>query len=1252
MPAFVQNGPDIPERLLLAHEEDRVVFFCGAGISSTAGLPNFYGLVKRLYEKFDVSPDHVQKSAIKSGQYDKAIELLEADVAGSRNTVRQKMAEILAPDLSSLNATETHESLLTLSRNRVGQTRLVTTNFDRLFQIVVSTKQLNVEYYTAPLLPVPKNRWDGLVYLHGLLPENPTPEMLDRLVISSGDFGLAYLIERWAARFVSDLFQNFTVCFIGYGINDPVLRYMMDALAADRLLGENVLEMFAFGSFSKCKRDEVAREWEAKNVTPILYKKHANHFYLRKTLRAWADTYRDGVRGKKMIVAEHAATPPLSSSRSDFAVGRLLWALTDKKAAEYFAEMNPAPPLDWLGPLAEEQLGDEDLARFGLSPNRQSNDIQQFSFFYRPATYEFADRMKIVGSGYRDIDWDDVMYALAEWLSRHLDDPKLIIWLAKQGGELDTQFAEIIRSRINQLDSLVISGKQKELENIKMNAPMAIPRPLMRKLWQIILAGRLNSNRMRPDLHGWLDRYRREGLTPISRMELIELLTPRISIEEPFDWQSVVEGTEEPESINDLVNWKLVLASGNVHFHLREFRNELDQQEAVYELLQDFTNLLRNALDLKKVLGGADEWSDLSYVDQPSIADHTQNHTYQDWTALINLTRDAWLAMVGINPKQAKLIAELWWQIRYPLFKRLSFFAATTGNSIDPKVALDWLLSNQHWWFWSVETRREMFRLLVYLAEKLDSQGIDRIENAILQGPPRELYIDDIESGRLRRIVNRETWFRLAKLESAGLELGRTAKSKLDELSQGYPNWKLAPDERDEFTFWTGGEDDWLNFVTSPRKQDELMEWLMQPSDDFFQEDDWYQRCHEDFIGSFGALYGLASGGEWPVTRWRQALQVWRDSRDRDYSQINILTILAEAPDSVIVKLSTSLSSWLKVESNDITGNEKLFFRLCQRVLDTEFQSNSATDEEDSLTASFNDPVGQTTQAMLNWWYRQDLKDEQGLGEPIKSIFTRLCDTQIQGFQHGRIILAIHTISLLKVDSNWVIHTLLPLFNWQASETEARGVWMGILKLTRRYDLLFLTKQNFLETAFHYNRLGKYAYRYAEILTFEALDRGDVYSINELKQATKELPAEGLKSTAGILALALEGADDKRSEFWDNRIIPYLDSIWPKTKRTVTPDISSKFGELCITADQKFPFAVDKLLPWLKSIDQPRYLAYKLKVSGLCSKFPKDSLKFLDVIYGNNVQWGVGELMECLNEIKLADDTLVHDQRFVRLREL
>ena len=38
---FIANGPEIPNALLQAHEEGRVVFFCGAGISYPADLPGF-----------------------------------------------------------------------------------------------------------------------------------------------------------------------------------------------------------------------------------------------------------------------------------------------------------------------------------------------------------------------------------------------------------------------------------------------------------------------------------------------------------------------------------------------------------------------------------------------------------------------------------------------------------------------------------------------------------------------------------------------------------------------------------------------------------------------------------------------------------------------------------------------------------------------------------------------------------------------------------------------------------------------------------------------------------------------------------------------------------------------------------------------------------------------------------------------------------------------------------------------------------
>ena len=37
---FINDGPDVPDELLRAHEEGKVIFFCGAGISYPAGFYN------------------------------------------------------------------------------------------------------------------------------------------------------------------------------------------------------------------------------------------------------------------------------------------------------------------------------------------------------------------------------------------------------------------------------------------------------------------------------------------------------------------------------------------------------------------------------------------------------------------------------------------------------------------------------------------------------------------------------------------------------------------------------------------------------------------------------------------------------------------------------------------------------------------------------------------------------------------------------------------------------------------------------------------------------------------------------------------------------------------------------------------------------------------------------------------------------------------------------------------------------------
>lgn len=62
---FEENGPNIPDELLLARDEGRVMFFCGAGVSrAKAGLPDFYGLADAVLNDLSVANDHATRKVL------------------------------------------------------------------------------------------------------------------------------------------------------------------------------------------------------------------------------------------------------------------------------------------------------------------------------------------------------------------------------------------------------------------------------------------------------------------------------------------------------------------------------------------------------------------------------------------------------------------------------------------------------------------------------------------------------------------------------------------------------------------------------------------------------------------------------------------------------------------------------------------------------------------------------------------------------------------------------------------------------------------------------------------------------------------------------------------------------------------------------------------------------------------------------------------------------------------------------------
>ena len=1258
---FVKGGPNIPERLLQAHEDGHVVFFCGAGISCPASLPLFGPLVSCVYRKLRVEPNSVQRAAFRAKRFDTALGLLEENDERKREAVRRTVAEILTPNLALRDATATHEALLTLSKARKGHTRLITTNVDRIFEEVIRQRRDEPMRSQAPLVPVPKSRWNGLVYLHGLLQPEPDRSNLDSLVLTSGDFGLAYLNERWAARFVGELFRNYTVCFVGYSIDDPVLRYMMDSLAAERFFGETRPEAFAFGVFPKAKEEECWNEWQAKNVTPILYRAHRRHAYLHRTLREWAATYGDGIRGKEHIVLQSARARPTTSTKQDDFVSRLLWAIGDKSGvpARRFADMDPVPSLDWLEPLSEERFSHPDLIRFEVPPKQGAEDEPAFSLTRRPAPYDLAPRMALVDSGARASRWDQVMVQLARWLLRHLDNPNLVLWLAKRGGQLHENLARWIERRIEEIAKLDDSGKTNELARIRENAPNAIPSPRMRTLWQLLLTGRVASPVDDLELYGWRDRFRREGLTVTLRLQLREKLTPRVVLREPFRWPfEELEGFDEdpgeadaPEPMAKLVESEIVLSTNYVHAALKELHDDERWTIALAGLLGDFSALLRDALDLMRELGDAEDKSDQSYVPQPSISEHPQNRKFHDWTALIDLSRDAWISMARQSPDRAMRAADDWWRISYPVFRRLALFAAAQKEMIPSRRGLKWLLADERWWLWSIETRREAIRLLVSIGPHLDEAEFTELEQAIVAGPPREMFRDDVEPESWARICNREIWLRLAKISGSGAKLSSAGKVRLDEISARHPEWRLAANEHDEFPHWMDRGSEWRTMVPSPGRRRELLEWLKaNPDPDDWQQDDWQDRCRRNFATCAWALRRLAREDIWVPGRWREALRAWGEDELMGRAWCHMAPVLINAPDDHLRTMVYAVSWWLRAVAKTFHGQDDRFLGLCTRVLELGYESDD--DTRDPVDRAINHPVGQVTEAMLRWWYRSSLEDAQGLPDPLKPTFTNVCNPEVDEFRHGRVLLTANLIALFRVDPDWTKEHVIPLFDWNRSELEARAAWEGFLWSPRLYrPLTEALKQAFLDTAEHYSELGKHRRQYAAVLTFVALDPGDIFKPAELAQATRALPQDGLADAAEALARSLDGAGKQRTEFWKNRLWPYLRSVWPPVIDQVSSSAAESLALVCVGAADEFPNALKQLRPWLQAVPYADRVVGQIHASNICEQFPAEALELLCIVVSDDSPWEPDELGACLDTLQATDPGLETRPCYLRLRE-
>ena len=95
---------------------------------------------------------------------------------------------------------------------------------------------------------------DGIVYLHGKVTSDYQGAKGDGFVLSSPQFGQAYLSEGWATSFFREIIDRYVVVFVGYAADDPPVHYLLEGL--NRQLNERQVYAFQAGN-----ADDAASKW-------------------------------------------------------------------------------------------------------------------------------------------------------------------------------------------------------------------------------------------------------------------------------------------------------------------------------------------------------------------------------------------------------------------------------------------------------------------------------------------------------------------------------------------------------------------------------------------------------------------------------------------------------------------------------------------------------------------------------------------------------------------------------------------------------------------------------------------------------------------------------------------------------------------------------------------------------------------------------------------------------------------------------
>jgi SIR2-like domain len=1270
---FTQHGPSIPNDLLDARDAGEVVFLCGAGISIPAGLPDFFNLTIEVAHRLGVEPESTIGQMIETERknrttgsaayphqsipFDRIFTLLVREFGVAQ--VESRVVAALTP--SRRPKLEGHRSLLDIARGPDGRQRLITTNFDRLFQ----KAQPRLRCYAPPHFPdlARRDGFDGVVHLHSLIPAGTTTRIDEPLglVLSSGDFGRAYLADGWATRFICDLLDRHVVVLLGYSADDPPVRYLLEGLNLSGRIRERRLYAFAAG-----EPTQITADWRERGVTAITYDPEDQHRHLWDSVHGWAERARDPATWRKRITTLAAASPQKLRA---FERGQVAALCSSSEGAQDFASATPPPPAEWLcvfdaacrywkpgknviysetrapeiDPLAEYGL-DDDPPRPQEPKGHQS--LSGVDLLSPLSTDDLVARESGIVATRR---WttgplNARLFQMARWIQSVMSSPTTVWWAASRG-------------------ALHPNLHEQLLWTLDHNSPVFDP--LIRHAWRLVL----EAIKSAPDHLGdgwWVvqTQIQKEGWTPRTIRDFFVATRPRLTVQRSWAYAPV-----PPESTTPLTLFRIG------HFDV-QYPKLIDKTASIPE---DALAAVLKGIRTNLELGTALE-TEISQVSLRLPTLYPENkpgvHHYSDSEEYYVSFARLFERLATFDPASARR-EYLYWEATGRFFVALRIWALANPNIVTAAEVGHALRRLDRNTFWSSDHARELLWAVRTRWSTLSQRDRRSIESKILQGRAKFEFESDAEYTERRSSLTAE---RLIWMQDAGVVLSSTTIARLPALKKANPHWRdsWAQEADASLESRTG----WVKQETDPTPLADLpVSAVIGRCDELAKREFQSFTDRDPFRGlvatmpqrAMAVLAYEAKRQNYPQRYWSRLLSDWPKVVATRHV-LRLAAALSNMPPPTLVEIRYELCRWITthferidrfdrglghrcfdhiVESLEQGGDEVLTSSLGKTSLGgVEIPSNRM-----GINYAINSPSGDLAQGLVQALFARKPKRNQQIPKDLTTRFDRLLGLSGEGGQHALTIIARQLHGLFVIDPAWSRATLLPSFDPKQSTAEA--AWSGFLgsSLMPSSALFSELKTYFLGaiaaspkwTCEELAHLGQLL-----VLALEPISRHRrLLSFAEARIALRTASALIRQEALWFL----RGRSEQKGA-WNKLIAPFFQHVWPRERRFQSAETTRRLLLFVEELGERFADGLNLVIDFLTPSPEVDLFVFQFGSEGehgraeLTKKFPLETLLLLDKIIDSKRQHSPYGLANVLTQLAEAAPTLRHDERWQRLQRL